>query len=320
MKKVLMTSTAAAAALAITSPVTAGNYISIFGGISMMDDHSQRIFETTKSFGSVTRTWTKGWTKTDTHYDYYGGGGNSYTSKGYSYAYVQWWSHTSGTSHSFTDIHLSVDTGFVIGAALGKELGNGLNVEVELAYRKHNVDLEATFYSYSHWSGYVYWRPWYYTRHHVTEAIGTKTPLYSMTYTNDFPGITKTQTESIGSIPKYTTIYYDWSGDWTSFAIMANVWFDLGANTGGMHPYIGGGLGWADAELDIGSFGSALSDSGFAYQFGIGVGFDMSNAGSRVNVEYRYFAIPDLEFDLGGELLDFDYKTSEIIVSYRIPF
>ena len=97
---------------------------------------------------------------------------------------------------------------------------------------------------------------------------------------------------------------------------MANAWLDLGQGSGGMQPYVGGGIGWA--KVDFGAGTLKADDSGLAYQLGAGVGWNMGSG--RINLEYRYFAVPDLSFDFGGGAsFDGDYTASEIIVGWRMP-
>jgi opacity protein-like surface antigen len=107
------------------------------------------------------------------------------------------------------------------------------------------------------------------------------------------------------------------SGELTSFSIMANVWYDFCPDAT-FHPYIGGGVGWADVELDLSEAGSA-SYTGFAWQAAVGVGFDVTD-NMRLNLEYRWFDVPDAEFNIGGTDMGIDYELQEIIVGMRINF
>ncbi|MEQ1755411.1 MAG: outer membrane beta-barrel protein [Micropepsaceae bacterium] len=81
----------------------------------------------------------------------------------------------------------------------------------------------------------------------------------------------------------------------STFSILANAWYDF--QVAGLNPYVGGGLGWADTELD-GTFNgksSALSesDSGFAWQLGGGLNFDIQ-PNMKLGIGYRYFVGPDV--------------------------
>ena len=82
--------------------------------------------------------------------------------------------------------------------------------------------------------------------------------------------------------------------DQSTFSIMANLWYDFAV--GGVRPYVGGGIGWARTEVD-GNFGPTLpfdlDDSGFAWQLGAGVNFDIS-PNMMLGVGYRYFDGPEV--------------------------
>ena len=86
--------------------------------------------------------------------------------------------------------------------------------------------------------------------------------------------------------------------DHSTFSVMANLWYDF--DVGGISPYIGGGIGWAETELEGAYLGGAVSpapfsfsDSGFAWQLGAGVNFDVS-PNIKLGVGYRYFEGPDV--------------------------
>ena len=84
--------------------------------------------------------------------------------------------------------------------------------------------------------------------------------------------------------------------DHQATAVMANVWNDF--DIGGFRPYLGGGIGWADVELDGTFVGGTLptldvSDDGFAWQLGAGVNFQVS-PNVQLGVGYRYFQAPEV--------------------------
>ncbi len=84
----------------------------------------------------------------------------------------------------------------------------------------------------------------------------------------------------------------------STFSVMANVWYDF--DVAGLKPYIGGGVGWANGELD-GRFTHSTStthslsaeESGFAFQLGAGLTMDIQ-PGLKANIGYRYFEGPDI--------------------------
>lgn len=82
----------------------------------------------------------------------------------------------------------------------------------------------------------------------------------------------------------------------STLSVLANVWYDF--SLGDVSPYIGGGLGWADSDLDGRFVGGGLptishSDSGFAWQLGAGVNFDVSS-NVKLGLGYRYLVAPDV--------------------------
>jgi opacity protein-like surface antigen len=95
-----------------------------------------------------------------------------------------------------------------------------------------------------------------------------------------------------GVIPDGGTLDFDHQAT----AVMANVWYDF--DVGGIRPYIGGGIGWADVELDGTYVGGTIpaidfSDDGFAWQAGAGINFAIS-PNVQLGVGYRYFSGPEV--------------------------
>jgi opacity protein-like surface antigen len=87
------------------------------------------------------------------------------------------------------------------------------------------------------------------------------------------------------------------SYDHSAIAVMANVWWEC--DLGGVSPYIGGGLGWADVEAD-GNFltspdtpAFSVSDDGFAWQAGAGVKFPIS-PNMKLGIGYLFFEGPEV--------------------------
>jgi OmpA-OmpF porin, OOP family len=99
--------------------------------------------------------------------------------------------------------------------------------------------------------------------------------------------------------------------DHQTFSVLANVWYDFAL--GGVNPYIGGGIGWADTELEGDYFGGVtgpfeFSDDGFAWQLGAGINFDVS-PNMKLGVGYRFFQAPEVTV---GSLYAPNSATSEI--------
>lgn len=89
--------------------------------------------------------------------------------------------------------------------------------------------------------------------------------------------------------------------DQTTFAVLANAWWEF--DIGSLHPYAGGGAGWAKTDLDgsMAQFGPPFgtrkmedSGDGFAWQLGGGINFDVS-PNVVIGVGYRYFSGPDVD-------------------------
>jgi OmpA-OmpF porin, OOP family len=89
--------------------------------------------------------------------------------------------------------------------------------------------------------------------------------------------------------------------DHSTLSVMANVWYDF--NVGGVTPYIGGGIGWAQTEVEgnylvtgpgaPGAVPFSFDDNGFAWQVGAGVNFDIA-PNMKLGVGYRYFEGPEV--------------------------
>jgi opacity protein-like surface antigen len=80
-----------------------------------------------------------------------------------------------------------------------------------------------------------------------------------------------------------------------AFSIMANAWYDF--QVAGLSPYVGGGIGWADVEVDgvyqSKSVGASFSESGFAWQLGGGLHLPIDEK-LTLGIGYRYFSAPDI--------------------------
>jgi opacity protein-like surface antigen len=102
-------------------------------------------------------------------------------------------------------------------------------------------------------------------------------------------------------------------GDITSNSLMGNAYYDI-STEGSFSPYIGAGLGFAIIEADFDYFDSE-DDTVFAYQLILGGSFASSEQLS-VDLQYRYFATDDPEFD--G--LDAEYSTHNFMIGLRRSF
>ena len=105
----------------------------------------------------------------------------------------------------------------------------------------------------------------------------------------------------------------DIDGDINSLSLMGNIYYDF-STEGGFYPVIGVGFGAAKIEADIDDAGSE-DDTVFAYQLILGGSFT-SSVGLSIDLQYRYFATDDPEFD--G--LDTEYRTHNLMIGLRQSF
>lgn len=84
-------------------------------------------------------------------------------------------------------------------------------------------------------------------------------------------------------------------GDGTLMSVMLNAFYDFMPGST-MSPFLGAGIGYANAELDV--EGSSEDDNLFAYQASAGVAFKVSER-MKCDVQYRYFGTEDPDFGSG---------------------
>lgn len=96
----------------------------------------------------------------------------------------------------------------------------------------------------------------------------------------------------------------DFAGNVSTFAIMANAWYDFDVGSKAV-PYVGGGAGWARLRADMVQQGddtpaTSNDQSGFAWQLGAGFHYAVAPDVS-LGLGYRYFHGPNMDFDLEDE-------------------
>jgi hypothetical protein len=99
--------------------------------------------------------------------------------------------------------------------------------------------------------------------------------------------------------------------DVDTLAILGNVWFDFGGSESSFRPYVGGGIGYAHAEVE-----SAIGDdngAGLAYQAGAGLRLDRG-----FDVGYRYRVVNAELDDLVGD--DVDASMHIVPVAWTVEF
>jgi opacity protein-like surface antigen len=91
------------------------------------------------------------------------------------------------------------------------------------------------------------------------------------------------------------------SSEISATALMVNAWYDVDTGTD-FTPYVGGGVGAAEIEVDStktwpeGSFsGSGYSSTEYAYQVGTGVDYSVTE-GATVGLGYKYLSAGDQSF------------------------
>ncbi len=372
MKKYLLMTTATSAAMALTTPAVADSYLRIFGGFGLFSDQNLSIdsISSITTSGSVSTT-TGGVTSMtmalfSTMFSYDAGDIPTSPTTGFAPAYPGVYRSTvpitgatttyrslnsyrslvfnyqaSGAYTTHLNADIAVDSGFVVGAAVGLDLGNGLSFELEAAYRRASGDAVFDFKSYRRIYGTASYALYVGASYHVTATYTTTPTLMTSMGTLTLPPVihatsSRTATTARTSMGTNTTsgtmvvtmttpiantgsasYTFAESGDITSFAVMANVWWDFTPKKK-FHPYVGFGLGWANVELDFPSL--TVNDSAIAFQVGAGIGFDVSD-NIRVNLEYRYFALPQIEMlSPSGLDMDLEYNVSEFLVGFRYSF
>ncbi len=112
-------------------------------------------------------------------------------------------------------------------------------------------------------------------------------------------------------------------GKVSTLGFMTNGWFDF--NTGSKWvPFIGGGVGGANIDLDITSVGGTAtifnqSDTVLAVQLGTGIGYRV-NAKSTLSLAYRIFGTMDPKFRNGAETIEGEYMNHSIMAGVAIKF
>jgi opacity protein-like surface antigen len=112
----------------------------------------------------------------------------------------------------------------------------------------------------------------------------------------------------------------DLTGDTSSLSFLVNGYYDFN-NSSAFTPYISGGIGLANVEInDMSIPRSGLpsvndDDTVFAYQVGVGVGYAVNEEVS-IDVKYRYFGTSDLEFDT----TEVEYSSHNLYAGIRVAF
>lgn len=186
------------------------------------------------------------------------------------------------------------DTGFVIGATVGREYDNiipGLRLEFELSHRRNNfglatltgggTDTDAASSVFT-------------LGGNITHPLSL-TPLAPLTVVG--PGVANAAAAGTYAFQAdfATNFTVASDGNLQTWALMANAWIDLTSDSQ-ITPYIGGGIGYAISKFDGGAVYDGV-DGNFAWQLGAGVDVAVSEATS-IGIGYRYFDAGDVELSL----------------------
>jgi opacity protein-like surface antigen len=113
------------------------------------------------------------------------------------------------------------------------------------------------------------------------------------------------------------------SGETSAFGFMVNGWYDFQTGSKWV-PYIGGGIGGANINLNVKSVGGTAigydeSDTVVAFQAGAGVGYRVT---PRVTfgLSYRLFGTLDPKFDNGVNQVEGEYLSHNFMAGVRVAF
>ncbi len=272
LRTTLLASAASAAVLAIASPVQAGGYVSVFGGWNITDD----IKSIAGSNGDVLSSYST----TVTH------------TAPVPHPHTLTFNFTAPST--FFNSGAKAEDGWVIGAAVGGDLSwfPGLRGEFEASYRRNSLgpaaaaafasdtDTASSFYS---------------PGGNIIHPCGI-TPVPPLAVVSGPPAPCTALAPGSGTFAFRDTFstsnaFASGSGTIRTFALMANVWYDIPMGSG-LTPYLGGGIGYADSEVE---HGLVMNGSGgdFAWQLGAGLNFAMTEKMS-LGIGYRYMDAGDV--------------------------
>lgn len=105
--------------------------------------------------------------------------------------------------------------------------------------------------------------------------------------------------------------------DTSALAFMVNGWYDFDLGSGFL-PYVGGGLGVAQVELDF--FGIEYDDTVFAWQLGGGLGYQIM-PGIVLFTDYRWLATADAVLvETTPSDIKLEYSSHSIMFGVRAHF
>ncbi len=331
LKSILLAS-AAASVLVGANAAQAGNYyVSFFGGYSDVEGDELSIGPFSYSTQARSATFTN---------DLNAGGvglltgGRLWAVSGTFHFYAQMTFELLAQTYVGAFRENEFDSGFVVGAAVGQDFGDGWRSELELAWRQNDMGgnhvlngMQAAAYYTTHFisaTGSLF-------RSTVSGSI-----LASGSYTSANPYTFTLTASPYFAYTVQATVAT--TGEITAFSLMTNVWydFDLGENSP-VTPFIGAGIGVANLAVNysghavlpsnpayylstLGTFQNSITfatdtdDYVFAWQAGAGLSYEFGN-GMSLSAQYRYFSTGDIT--VMGQ--DFGIKSHEGLLGLTVP-
>ena len=304
LKSVLTGSAAVAALMAASSANASGYYISVFGGIATMDDG----FAVSTSSSGFERHggYAIGSYLTSVSFDF-GSGSQA------AYSYSVTGSFTDHSWSAVTSWSEGFDSGYVVGASLGWDFGTNWRTELEFAYRWNDVDSGARV----HFTGTA--ASTVYGTYTGTAYIATSTTALSSVFAYSNPNTTIVNTN--------TNVNNSTDGEIKTMSFMANVWYDFDFGDSRFRPFIGGGIGLAQVDLEYRAnlaynhishtYGPGDDDWGFAYQVGAGLGYEFDN-GIVMSAQYRYFATGEVQLGT-RDAMSLNVESQNFLIGLTFP-
>ncbi len=94
------------------------------------------------------------------------------------------------------------------------------------------------------------------------------------------------------TIPPFPPISTD--GDVRALTFMVNGYYDIEMPNSPLTPYVGFGLGFLDFDIDVAGLGQVVSETEFAYQVMLGLGYEIS-PNTVLTAGYRFFGFTNNE-------------------------
>jgi len=211
-------------------------------------------------------------------------------------------------------VDTSFKTGYVIGGNFGIDWGQ-FRTELEIAYRE-NASSKHGRVTKQYSTAYLHNGKAYKTRTTTTTTVGTVMNTHQHFSNRGYNKLT----HQSGEKPLHLRVH--------TYSLMANAWYDFHELELplGITPYVGGGIGLAEVQINGSINGATIltkNDVTFAWQFGAGASLPIGDQTSLF-ADYRYFSAVDPGFALqpgfriGRVKADFD--SHSVLVGVRFNF